>query len=86
MVIEPEGPHVGPIVVRQIAGLIARRIVCSLKVGDRVEAGQRIGLIKFGSRTELIVPEAEDLRIDVAVGQKVKAGSTIMAHYGGTTT
>jgi len=40
----------------------------------------------LGSRTELIVPEAEDLRIDVTVGQKVKAGSTIMARYGGPTT
>ncbi|GAF91894.1 unnamed protein product, partial [marine sediment metagenome] len=55
IVIEPDTPNEGLVVVRQIAGLIARRIVCSVKVGDRVEAGQRIGLIKFGSRTELIL-------------------------------
>ena len=58
IVIDPDAPDAGPVVVRQIAGLIARRIVCSVEPGDRVEAGQRIGLIKFGSRTELIVPAA----------------------------
>src|SRR5205085_168864 len=46
----------GPVVMRQVAGLIARRIVRDVHAGDRVQMGQRIGLIKFGSRTELIAP------------------------------
>ena len=55
IVIQPDEPGIDKVVVRQIAGLIARRIVCTVKPGDRVERGQRIGLIKFGSRTELII-------------------------------
>lgn len=66
----------GPIFVKQIAGLIARRIVCSLKKGDRVEMGQRIGLICFGSRTEIFLPSGTELRVQV--GMNVKGGSTIL--------
>lgn len=62
IIIEPDDHDEGPVVVRQIAGLIARRVVCSVKVGDRVETGQRVGMIKFGSRTELIVPCAQPVR------------------------
>jgi phosphatidylserine decarboxylase len=69
----------GPVVVRQIAGLVARRIVCSLRVGDRIETGQRIGLIKFGSRTELILPGHDQFTPTVDVGQKVYGAETIMA-------
>ena len=65
--------------VRQIAGKIARRIVCRLKVGDRVEAGQRFGMIKFGSSTELILGRRNEVRLQVAVGQRVKAGLTVLA-------
>jgi len=72
-------------VVRPIAGTLARRIVCPLRSGDALKRGEKIGMIKLGSRTELIMPKAEDLRIDVTLGQKVKAGSTIMARYGGPT-
>jgi len=68
-------------VVRPIAGAVARRIVCPLRVGDQLARGEKIGMIKLGSRTELIVPDTEDLRVEVAVGQRVKAGSTIMARY-----
>ena len=65
------------VVFKQIAGLIARRIVFSHRVGDRVERGQRVGLIKFGSRTDIILPaEAE---ICVRTGQRVKGGSSIIA-------
>ena len=46
--------------LKQIAGLLARRIVCPLKAGDRVERGQRIGLIKFGSRCDVLLPETAD--------------------------
>ena len=65
--------------VRQIAGKVARRIVCRLKVGDRVEAGQRFGMIKFGSSTELILPHPTEVALQVAVGQGVKAGLTVLA-------
>ena len=65
------------IVFKQIAGLIARRIVFNYGEGDRVERGQRVGLIKFGSRTDIILPaEAE---IVVKTGQRVKGGSSILA-------
>ncbi|MCL2669174.1 MAG: phosphatidylserine decarboxylase family protein [Syntrophaceae bacterium] len=58
----------------QIAGLIARRIVCWLKEGMQVERGQRLGLIRFGSRVELFLPA--DTRLLVQLGDKVKAGET----------
>lgn len=63
-------------VVRQIAGLIARRIVCTPAVGDEVARGERIGLIKFGSRTELIVPKALSPEPLVKVGDAVRGAST----------
>jgi phosphatidylserine decarboxylase len=62
---------------KQIAGLLARRIVCNLKVGDRVERGQRIGLIKFGSRVDVLIPAAANLK--VKTGARVKGGSTVLA-------
>ena len=62
---------------KQIAGLLARRIVCNLKVGDRVERGQRVGLIKFGSRVDVLMPAEANLK--VALGSKVKGGSTVIA-------
>lgn len=60
-----------------VAGLVARRIVCSLASGDRVEAGQRIGLIRFGSRVDLELPS--DGKIAVKLNQKVVAGETVVA-------
>ena len=62
---------------KQIAGLLARRIVCTVKVGDRVERGQRIGLIKFGSRVDVLMPAAANLK--VKTGSRVKGGSTVLA-------
>jgi len=62
---------------KQIAGLLARRIVFNLKEGDIVERGQRVGLIKFGSRVNVILPVEAELR--VKVGQKVKGGSSVLA-------
>ncbi len=64
------------IVLIQIAGLIARRIVCWVKKGDLVETGQRFGLIRFGSRLEVYLPS--DTTLMVKKGQKVKAGQTII--------
>ena len=72
--------------LRQIAGKVARRIVCRLAVGDRVEAGQRFGMIKFGSSTELILPRPDDVVACVSVGDKVKGGLTHLATFGPTTT
>ena len=65
------------VVFKQIAGLIARRIVFNHREGDRVERGQRVGLIKFGSRTDIILPAEAEIR--VKTGQRVKGGSSILA-------
>lgn len=62
---------------KQIAGLLARRIVCNLNVGDRVVRGQRMGLIKFGSRTDVLL--SPDVTLKVKVGDHVKGGSSILA-------
>jgi phosphatidylserine decarboxylase len=63
--------------VTQIAGVVARRIVCRVRAGDKLEAGERYGLIRFGSRTDLVVPKGTEIR--VKVGDKVRGGETIMA-------
>lgn len=62
----------------QIAGLIARRIVCRLQAKDDVQRGQRFGLIRFGSRVDVHLPATS--RLSVAIGDKVVAGETILAH------
>jgi len=62
---------------KQIAGLLARRIVCAVKAGDRVERGQRVGMIKFGSRVDVLMPADAVLR--VKSGTRVNGGSTILA-------
>ena len=64
------------VAVRQIAGVLARRIVCRVRTGDKLEAGERYGLIRFGSRTDLFVPRATELR--VRVGDHVRGGESIM--------
>jgi phosphatidylserine decarboxylase len=66
------------IVFVQIAGLIARRIVCWIKAGDHVKTGQRFGLIRFGSRLDIYLPE--DTRVTVQPRDKVKAGETVLGH------
>jgi phosphatidylserine decarboxylase len=68
-------------VVRQITGAIARRIVCWLKPGDELEAGAQFGMIKLGSRTELLLPREDGLEITTKVGEKVRAGSSALARY-----
>ncbi len=62
---------------KQIAGLLARRIVCNVKEGDKVERGQRIGLIKFGSRVDVLMPPEADLK--VKMGARVVGGATVLA-------
>jgi phosphatidylserine decarboxylase len=73
--VEGEGQTV---VFKQIAGLLARRIVFTKNVGDRVERGERIGIIKFGSRVDVFVPSSS--AIQVKVGDKVKGGSSVLAY------
>ena len=68
------------VAVVQIAGLIARRILCELRVGDCVTAGQRFGIIRFGSRTDLYLPRG--VRPRVSVGQTAVGGETVMAVLG----
>jgi len=72
------GDRVG---VRQLAGLLARRVVSYLHAGDRRARGEHLGVIKFGSRVDLFVPES--YRVLVAKGQRVKNGATPMAEPGG---
>ena len=62
---------------KQIAGLLARRIVTNVKAGDRVERGQRVGLIKFGSRVDVLLPAEANLK--VRTGMRVKGGATVLA-------
>lgn len=75
-----DGPF-GPFVVRQVAGLIARRIVFPFAAGQAVSRGQRMGMIKFGSRTELLVPADAPVKVEVAPGQRVRGGDTILLTY-----
>ena len=70
-------PH-APIAVKQIAGILARRIVCRARLGDVLERGQRYGLIRFGSRTDLFLPADAD--VIARVGDKVRGGETILAY------
>ena len=69
------------LIVRQISGAIARRIVCGCKEGDNLAGGQKFGMIKFGSRTELYVPFGENVKRLVKIGDKVKAGLTPLVKY-----
>jgi len=73
--VEGEGHTV---IFKQIAGLLARRIVFTRKIGDRVERGERIGLIKFGSRVDVILPA--QATVLVKVGARVKGGASVLAH------
>ncbi len=67
-----------PVVVRQVAGLIARRIVTDVKIGQDLTPGQRLGMVKFGSRVELIAPAELAAEVRVVQGQKVRAGQTVL--------
>ena len=66
------------VIFKQIAGLLARRIVFHPKVGDRLERGQRVGLIKFGSRTDILLNSTASLQ--VKVGDRVRGGASILAY------
>ena len=67
--------------IRQITGQFARRIVCWVRPGDVLGRGEMFGMIKLGSRTELIIPDDPNLEIVAKIGDKIAAGSTILGHY-----
>ncbi len=73
-------PNGTTLAVVQVAGLVARRIACWVDVGDRVEAGRRFGLIRFGSRLDVYFPD--DSRLVVSPGRRVKAGKSVIAYLG----
>ncbi len=64
------------VVVRQVAGVLARRIVCRVRPGDKLAAGERFGMIRFGSRTDVVVPLSA--RLSVKAGDRVRGGETIV--------
>ena len=65
------------VVIRQVVGVLARRVVCRVRQGDTVEAGQRFGLMKFGSRMDVFLPPAA--RLFVRSGERVRGGETVLA-------
>ena len=73
-------PQYGPIMVRQIAGALARRIKCYSRTNERIEQGRELGFIKFGSRVDLFLPL--DSEIKVILDQKVQGGITVIARLG----
>ena len=67
------------LIIRQISGAIARRIVCTAHRGSKLKKGAKFGMIKFGSRTELFLPKEEFIQIEIKVGDRVFAGETVLA-------
>ncbi len=78
IILDREGETIG---VRQVSGAVARRIVCPLQGGQRLERGERIGMIKFGSTTELILPKPDQVEVRVRLAEKVRGGLTVLAAY-----
>ncbi len=72
---------VDKLLLRQVSGAIARRIVCEAQVGEEFGSGEKFGMIKFGSRTELYLPIRGEATCRVKVGDKVKAGLTVLVRY-----
>lgn len=68
--------------VKQISGAIARRIVCKLRIGEEVQIGERLGMIKLGSRTDVLLPIEPGIEILVKPGDKVHGGSSVLLRYG----
>lgn len=81
IIFQAQNKTYGKFIVKQISGAVARRIVCDAHQNDFFAGGQRFGMIKFGSRCELYLPESKQLNIAVKPGDKVKAGQTILARY-----
>ena len=77
LTVEPDDRRSGPVVFKQIAGLIARRIVCYKSEGDRVEKGERFGMMKFGSRMDVFL--GPEWTLEVSRGERVAGGSSVLA-------
>lgn len=77
--VDDDGRHLR---IKQISGALARRLVCWLAVGERVVPGARYGMIKYGSRADVLVTPGDDVAVAVAVGQRVVAGQTVMLRFG----
>ena len=77
--IKPKAPLPGPVLVRQISGVLAKRIVCALEPGDDVVSGETYGMIKLGSQTEIRMPENSGWQVFVKPGDSVRAGLTKLA-------
>jgi phosphatidylserine decarboxylase len=71
-----------PMAIRQVSGAIARRIVCEPEPGARLDKGEIYGMIKFGSRTELYLPNEPWVKVAVKVGDKVRSGSSVIVRMG----
>ena len=69
------------VLVRQVAGVLARRIVCAVAAGDRLERGQPFGMIKIGSRAEVYVPVEAGFEVTACLGQRVRAGETVLGRF-----
>lgn len=82
LVLETHNTPQGRYRIRQITGQFARRIVCWVRPGDVLARGEQFGMIKLGSRTELVIPRNRGLKVCVSIGDKVKAGSSLLARYG----
>jgi phosphatidylserine decarboxylase len=67
--------------VKQVAGAVARRIVCWARPDEALKAGQRYGMIKLGSRTDVLMPAGEPMEVLVKAGDKVKGGATVLLHF-----
>lgn len=70
-----------PVLLKLVAGVIARRIVCPLRQGEVLERGQRIGMIQFGSRVEVFVPGHGQFHVAVRLGRRVRAGETVLGEW-----
>ena len=80
MIVGIEGAH-GKVLFKQIAGFVARRIVCTLQIGDSVKAGERFGMIKFGSRVDVFLPVTAV--VNAKLGDVTRAGETVLAEFSG---
>jgi phosphatidylserine decarboxylase len=67
------------VIVKQIAGILARRIVCRVRIGDQVSAGERFGLIRFGSRVDILIPH--NFTVHARLGQHIRGGASILASH-----
>jgi len=80
--VDLEEPNGRKLRLKQVSGAMARRIVCWLKIGETVRAGARWGIIKYGSRTDVLVPVEPDMELAVRIGDHVASGTTVLARFG----